>query len=342
MAAAAVAAAVSTASSASASAKLPLIDLGKDDSELRSLLQHLYSALPEDIRIKGVEVDAADVLMEAIEYIDLLKAGRAKEAATPQSVPGQIVLASKHATLPPVFLPKTPLPPPKLPPPIVPRQAAPITVQPRFPTSVTPTRTSTSATSFVRNETNKMQTICLPPGGKVVNLPGMGQTIRLPSQQQTGQQQRPVVPTSKAQATISPVVIQLPPGAKIPIRPSHNASTPSSAASAAAATLFPKLPATTAPAAGTSLLRRKVTTPVVSLGTVHGLTMSPSPPLEAVPSKGLKIASFASQSPSAATIEVVESGRDEYVGEDGKEIWEEAGHGLKCIPRCSCPLNNVS
>ena len=23
-----------------------------------------------------------------------------------------------------------------------------------------------------------------------------------------------------------------------------------------------------------------------------------------------------------------------------KEIWEEASHGLTCIPRCSCPLNN--
>ena len=29
-------------------------------------------------------------------------------------------------------------------------------------------------------------------------------------------------------------------------------------------------------------------------------------------------------------------------GEGGKEIWEEESHGLTCIPRCSCPLNNVS
>ena len=36
-------------------------------------------------------------------------------------------------------------------------------------------------TTYVRNETDKMQTIYLPPGGKVINVPGVGQTIYLPN-----------------------------------------------------------------------------------------------------------------------------------------------------------------
>ena len=73
-----------------------------------------------------------------------------------------------------------------------------INVQPNFPLSLNPTRpaavpagaaasasrppgASPITTTYVRNETDKMQTIYLPPGGKVINVPGVGQTIYLPN-----------------------------------------------------------------------------------------------------------------------------------------------------------------
>ncbi len=43
---------------------------------------------------------------------------------------------------------------------------------------------------------------------------------------------------------------------------------------------------------------------------------------------------------SDSSVVTCDDARRDYVGEGGKEIWEEGSHGLACIPRCSCPLSN--
>ena len=56
-------------------------------------------------------------------------------------------------------------------------------------------------------------------------------------------------------------------------------------------------------------------------------------------SGGLKVAAFARASEESSPREK----QQVTDGEGGKkETWEDPSHGLTCIPRCSCPLNNVS
>ena len=63
-------------------------------------------------------------------------------------------------------------------------------------------------------------------------------------------------------------------------------------------------------------------------------------------SGGLKVAAFARTTGSEESFSREKQQAPAAVSADGeggkKEIWEEESHGLTCIPRCSCPLNNVS
>ena len=75
-----------------------------------------------------------------------------------------------------------------------------------------------------------MQTIYLPPGGKVINVPGVGQTIYLPGNSAGISRAPPTKPAAPGLApggSAPPVMIQLPPGGKIPMK---RLATPSPAA----------------------------------------------------------------------------------------------------------------
>ena len=64
----------------------PVITVARS-SKLQHLLGHLYNCLPADIRVRGVEIDADIVVMEAIEYIGALeKKAEAQENASPKEV----------------------------------------------------------------------------------------------------------------------------------------------------------------------------------------------------------------------------------------------------------------
>ena len=81
-----------------------------------------------------------------------------------------------------------------------------------------------------------MQTIYLPPGGKVINVPGVGQTIYLPGNSAGISRAPPTKPAAPglAPGSAPPVMIQLPPGGKIPMK---RLATPSTAAGGAIQTV---------------------------------------------------------------------------------------------------------
>eukprot|EP00094_Tigriopus_californicus_P001014 TCALIF_00981-PA protein Name:"Protein of unknown function" AED:0.10 eAED:0.35 QI:0/0.5/0.4/1/1/0.8/5/417/807 len=180
-----------------------------DVATFNQVLLELYRELPENLRLQGPQLSAVEVLIEVIEYLRFLKKTNSKilikdtpitlTTATP-SLTGQVNIA--QATLP-IGGSVTP-------------KAGPVTAT---GAAVTPAPLSSlqrliqnsaqegpgGQRKFVQNDSNKPQTIYLPPGGKLVQVPGVGQIIQLPDH-----------PPPKG-PNYKPTVLQLQPGAKVAI-----------------------------------------------------------------------------------------------------------------------------
>ena len=152
-----------------------------DVSVMMGLLKDLVQELPDGMRPpKDTKPNATEVLTSVLNYVVEEKKRKIHETSPMEATkvkaePGLEVDDPADSPLPP-------------PPQIVDPKAA---QQPKF----------------VQNETTKVQSIYLPPGGKLINVPGVGQTICIPAE----------LPRMPITTNATPTIVQLPPGAKVAI-----------------------------------------------------------------------------------------------------------------------------
>lgn len=164
------------------------------------VLVELYRELPENLRLQGQTLSAVDVLIEVVEYLRFLKKTTSKILVkdTPVTLTPTNPAASTTSLVTPKAGPVTPTGSAVTP------TGVPISAMQRLIQNSAQEGPS-GQRKFVQNDSNKPQTIYLPPGGKLVHIPGLGQVIQLPDQ-----------PPPKG-PNYKPTVLQLQPGAKVAI-----------------------------------------------------------------------------------------------------------------------------
>ncbi len=156
---------------------------------LQEAIRGLHGLLPEAVRSSGPsspggDVEATQVLKDVARYIAKLK----NEALDLRDRASSISALAK----------KRPQPSP-----------------PPFSSS------PSGPTRFIANESDLVQNICLPPGSRLADVKGVGKAIFLPDRQR----KKSALATSSTQSSSSsssssspsPTIVQLAPGAKIPI-----------------------------------------------------------------------------------------------------------------------------